>query len=404
MNHTWGVKKESRERRAKIIEHILSMMANMYLCNDMEMRYDILSMFYTFETTEDPTLVEERPHKLEYTTGFMQDFLQMTRHRKYIHALTSYIKKNGHNLDRLNALNPDEVVIDAAWVMMKVHNSPEYRKVLLVFSNRSFYRFEEPLGWSGHQRQDMPELMCPGGPEFAFRYDYDQVGELYRGCDGSGFRLVYYRDTNKSMSANENFIVYDHGALDRMLELILRFAPNGTIYPKMVCEQWTVGFIHDYFDPPKESTSDKDQKDPETIEMVFSFLTCNIQGNDYPNVMVVLSTHQKLYFYHTNYTYWMCDNEEDNDKFLEHIPGVDPIPVDPEWKIDLQIASEAECPSIMVTSKAGGRRTADSGAKVVFKAYFSAYTTAQMYYQGLREARHFCNGKTIASALTDLLT
>ena len=25
MNHTWGVKKESRERRAKIIEHILSM-------------------------------------------------------------------------------------------------------------------------------------------------------------------------------------------------------------------------------------------------------------------------------------------------------------------------------------------------------------------------------------------
>ena len=159
--------------------------------------------------------MEERPHKLEYTTGFMQDFLQMTRHRKYIHALTSYIKKNGHNLDRLNALNPDEVVIDAAWVMMKVHNSPEYRKVLLVFSNRSFYRFEEPLGWSGHQRQDMPELMCPGGPEFAFRYDYDQVGELYRGCDGSGFRLVYYRDTNKSMSANENFIVYDHGALDR---------------------------------------------------------------------------------------------------------------------------------------------------------------------------------------------
>ena len=60
-----------------------------------------------------------------------------------------------------------------------------------------------------------PELMVPGGPEWACRYDYDQVRELYRGADGSGFRLVYFVDHNKTTTVNESYIFYEHGALDR---------------------------------------------------------------------------------------------------------------------------------------------------------------------------------------------
>jgi hypothetical protein len=410
--HMWGVEKKSRERRAKIIEHILSLMSTMYLCNDMEKRYDILSMFYTFEFNEDPDLNKlDHKNRIEYTTGFMQDFLQMTRHRKYMRALTDYIIKNQWNRSRTGKLNPDEYVVDAVWVLMKIPSRTFHRRVLLVFTNRKFYRFEEPLGLESHQDRNTPELMCPGGPDFSFDYEYDQVGQLYRGVDGSGFRLVYFKDSSKTMTINDNYIVYNHGALDRILALIIQFCPHGQSFPRMVCDQWTVELIHSFFPAPVENDSESDKKDqrkPETIEMCYSFEECVIMDTTYKLVMVVLSTHQKLYFFHTNYTYWMCDDEENNVKFLEKIPGLEaPLPVNSEWRCFPRVSSNDEplqrtAIEIRERSQGGGKKASKVG-KLVFMAHFDTYLVCQTFFQGITQARVLACGKSSQANLDDML-
>jgi len=216
---------------------------------------------------------------------------------------------------------------------------------------------------------------------------------------------VYFRDTNKTMSINENYIVYDHGALDKMIHTIVQYSPPGQLFPRVVCDQWTVDFIHSYFAPH----GDEDERAPETIEMCYSFHECTVMEQTHRHVMVVLSTHHKLYFYHTNYSYWMCDDEDENVKFLEKIPGLEePVPVNQEWKIHIRIASADDpraYPGIEIRDKpTGGKAQKVKEGKLVFQAYFSTYIVCQTFWQGIREARVLSTGKTPTQAtMSDIL-
>merc|ERR1711924_495985 len=99
----------------------------------------------------------------------------------------------------------------------EVRSSAHYRRGLLVFTNRSFYRFDEPFGL--RCRECPPENFCPSGPVWAKHYFYSNVGEIYRGCDGAGFSLRYYKDAMRTLTLREDYIVYASGVLDRLIEV-----------------------------------------------------------------------------------------------------------------------------------------------------------------------------------------
>jgi len=400
MNHFWGIRNPSRERRAKILEHILSICAGMFLSNDMEKRYDILSMFFTMEGTEDPAMRDhQKASTCPYTTGFLGDFLQLTRQRRYQLSLTQYIIKNKWNKDRMEKFNHDERVIDAAWMLRKSGSSTVFHRVLLVCTNRNLFLFNEPYGIPC--KDCPPEAFCPTGPELAKVYRYDQVGQLFRGADGSGFRLIYFKDAQRTMTENDNFVVYDHGVLDRLLKVILRFAPCGVRAPNMVCDQWTIETIKSHF--PEDV---KKERAPEEIEMCYSFEQCVVNGKVYHHVLSVLSTHSRLYFFHTNYSYWMCANEDDNVYFLEKL-FEEPIQMEEDWSIWPHVADIDDphaLPSIEIVKE--DKRKQGSRAHTIFQAYFASYVTMQTFWQGLRFGRFSLstNNKDNEKKLTDLLS
>jgi len=425
MRHGWGKAKESRERRASIIFHILSIMSNMYLCNDMEKRYDILSMFYTFEAQEDPTLHTTRGQQgIAYSSGFMTDFLHLTTHNKYIMALTKYIHKNGWNVDRLGKKNPKEHVVECLWLYMKTSASG-WKRVLLVATNRSVFRFDEPLGHPNYRGgfKNPPELMCPGGPEWAARYDYDRVREVIRGCDGCGFRLILFKDENRTQTLSENYVCYDHGALDRFLEVVLARCPSGGDYPQMVCDMWTTMYIKQYF--PKKAAEEEEEeeekrprgmegeKDPEEeIDVCISFDEVILRDVTYNHVMVVLSNQHRLYFYQKDYNYWMCTREDDNEFFLQKIPGMEEgLLVNSEWEIIPRSGIEQpgprdsfpEGPSLSIHEKPGAGKGKGKGkgaqkrelGPLVLQAEFATYTACQTFWQAIRYAKDSVGGKLL---------
>jgi len=364
-------------------------MAGMFICNGMEKRYDIVSMFYEMEVTEE--VVDKQP----FTTGYMHDFLAATRHIKFSHAMTGYIEKIGRNVDLDDKLNPDEYVVDTAWVQWKVGSDGDsFRRVLLVFTNRSFSRYDEPYGIPCSSCP--PENFCPSGPQFVQRFEYSRVFQLFRGCDGCGFRLMYYLDNQRTLSSRETFVVYDGGVLDKILKIIIRFGPKGDQkVPLMVCDEWTPEIIRtNYLSQPKESDGDGDEQDKrENIHVVYSFEKCAIQQREYKEVMVVISTHQNLYFLHTNYSKWMNDNEEENEQFLETIPGVEsPIKFSMEWIVRHEIEESTGKPCIQIDAKKASKREG-GGQNCIFRAYFKTFTECQVFWQAIQEAKMLSDGK-----------
>jgi hypothetical protein len=179
----------------------------------------------------------------------------------------------------------------------------------------------------------------------------------------------------------------------------------------MVCDQWTVELIKEtYFPPPPPPQEGQvaDETPAEDIEVCTAFEYCKINDTTYEQVMVVLSTHQKLYFFHTNYEFWMCDQESDNVKFLELLPGLEePIKFCPDWKVyPLTGAEKSDCPSIEIREKStgGGRGRASTLGACIFQAYFSTYTACQCFWQACREARVLCDGSgNLQGRMNDLL-
>merc|ERR1711871_1291879 len=143
--------------------------------------------------------------------------------------------------------------------------------------------------------------------------------------------------------------------------------------------------------------------------MCYSFEECIINEATYYDVMMVMSTHQKIYFYHKSYNFWMCDNEDDNVKFLEEMDTgfPDPLPVSSEWKIYPRIATAEDpyaSPAVELREKStGGRGQATKLGKLLFKGYFSTYVGCQTFWQGCREARIRASGKTSQASIDDLI-
>eukprot|EP00656_Telonema_subtile_P047686 TRINITY_DN5501_c0_g2_i1.p1 TRINITY_DN5501_c0_g2~~TRINITY_DN5501_c0_g2_i1.p1 ORF type:complete len:305 (-),score=50.67 TRINITY_DN5501_c0_g2_i1:220-1134(-) len=266
----------------------------------------------------------------------------------------------------------------------------KYRRVLLVFTNRSFSQFDEPLGIPC---ENCPATkFCPSGPVFVNRYYYAQVGQLVISHTDTAVRLLYWQDANRTYSTTLNFLVYEYQAAEEITSLLLRFSPRNT--PKgtrVITDTHTPRFLERIFNVHDHSIHASEpgasQLPRETVRQLMEFAEIRFRGELVKSVILAVSTLDRLHLLVSNHEHWYpgADKpfEETWEQFLT--PLVPPLQIKGDWMVAVEQDPTLK-PRLLVfpegnSGKPGRQKTP------ALELEFSTMITCELLFQAFREVR-----------------